>query len=67
MPKSLQKNRLGIPVFALVLLFLAPWDLHAQQVVVTGTVKSGPEESVPGATILEKGTDTCYKCFKTRG
>src|SRR6185295_3584928 len=56
MPKSLQKNRLGIPVLALVFLFLAPWALHAQQVVVTGTVKSGPDEVVPGATILEKGS-----------
>jgi TonB-linked SusC/RagA family outer membrane protein len=56
MPKSLQNNRLGIPVLALVFLLLAPWALHAQQVVVTGTVKSGPDEAVPGATILEKGT-----------
>src|SRR5882672_18588 len=56
MPKSLQNNRLRIPVLALVFLFLGPWALHAQQLVVTGTVKSGPDESVPGATILEKGT-----------
>src|SRR6478736_10359508 len=55
MPKSLHNNRLEIPVFALVFLFLAPWALHAQQTTVTGIVKSN-DEPVPGATVLEKGT-----------
>src|SRR6478736_6289546 len=55
MPKSLHNNRLEIPVFALVFLFLAPWALHAQQTTVTGIVKSN-NEPVPGATVLEKGT-----------
>src|SRR5882762_7850538 len=56
MPKSLQNNRLRMPILALVFLFLAPWALHAQQLVVTGTDKSGPDEVVPGVTVLEKGT-----------
>jgi TonB-linked SusC/RagA family outer membrane protein len=56
MVKSLQNYGLRIPVLALVFLFLAPWAVHAQQLVITGTVKSGSDEAVPGATILEKGT-----------
>jgi TonB-linked SusC/RagA family outer membrane protein len=56
MPKSLQSNRSGIPVLALVFLLLAPCVLLAQQQVVTGTVKSGPDEILPGVTVLEKGT-----------
>ena len=55
MVKSLQNKRLRILVLALVFLFLAPWELHAQQLVVTGIVKSGGE-LVPGVTVLEKGT-----------
>ncbi|HEV8514439.1 MAG TPA: TonB-dependent receptor [Cyclobacteriaceae bacterium] len=55
MPKSLHNNRLRIPVLALVFLFLTTWAVHAQQLVVTGTVKSN-DEPVPGATVLEKGT-----------
>jgi len=57
MPKSLQSNRLRIPVLALVFLFLAPWALHAQQLVVTGSVKTGTDEYLPGVSILEKGTN----------
>ncbi len=56
MPKSLQSNRLRIPVLVLVFLFLAPWALHAQQISVTGTVKSGPDEFLPGVSVVVKGT-----------
>src|SRR5258708_7366502 len=56
MARSVQSNRLRIPVLALVFLFLAPWALHAQQIVVTGTVKTGTDEYLPGVSIVVKGT-----------
>lgn len=56
MARYVQSNWLRIPVLALVFLCLAPWALHAQQLMVTGTVKTGTDEYLPGVSIIVKGT-----------
>jgi TonB-dependent starch-binding outer membrane protein SusC len=58
MLKSLQTNGPRIPVWLLVFLWLATSAGYAQgqAITVTGTIKSGPDEYLPGVSVLEKGT-----------
>lgn len=46
----------GLMLTALAFVLLTPLGLYAQSKVVSGTVKSGPNEFVPGASVMEKGT-----------
>ena len=45
----------GLMLTALAFVLLTPLGLYAQSKVVSGTVKSGPNEFVPGASVMEKG------------
>jgi len=56
MLKSLLKRGFFLSALVLMIMFLAPHGLHAQTKVVTGTVKSGPNEFLPGVSVVQKGT-----------